>query len=155
MSKEYRLREMKKEDYDLVYELLSSTMGVCVRTNETPGALAMFLERNPGLSTVAVSGEKVVGCIMAGHDGRRGYLTHLAVDSQWRRQGIGTVLVSQTVVKLAFAGITRYHLDLLPDNGPGRLFWESLGWVRRMDIERFTFDLMSHKDHSENHQFAA
>ena len=75
---------------------------------------------------------------MAGHDGRRGYLQHLAVDTAYRRQGIGTELVGRSLAALAALGINKAHLFALEDNESGKRFWQSLGWKERRDVVLFS-----------------
>jgi ribosomal protein S18 acetylase RimI-like enzyme len=97
------------------------------------------LERNPGLSFVAVVDRVIVGCVMCGHDGRRGYLQHLAVSEPHRRLGIGTALVEACLAKLESLGIRKTHIDVLAENRQAHDFWRSRGWQKRDDIVKFSF----------------
>lgn len=133
------IRQMTIGDYEEVIGLLQGTPGVVVRDVDSKGAIAKYLERNPGLSFVAVEGERVVGCIMSGHDGRRGYLQHLAVVDGFRKQGIGKVLVEKCLEGLQKEGILKSHIDVLVVNETAALFWEKIGWKRRDDICRYSF----------------
>ncbi len=100
-----------------------------------------YLKRNPGLSFVAEQQGKVVGTIMAGHDGHRGFVQHLAVAAACRKQGIGSELVSRCMNALKEEGIQKSHLMLLVDNEVGKRFWKRLGWEFRTDIELHSFIL--------------
>jgi ribosomal protein S18 acetylase RimI-like enzyme len=101
------IRTMTIEDYVAVTELLTSTSGVRLRDADSGVATARYLARNPGLSFVAVVDEAIVGCVMCGHDGRRGYLQHLAVSPNYRRRGIGSALVDECLTHLATLGIVK------------------------------------------------
>jgi putative acetyltransferase len=93
-----------------------------------------YLQRNPGMSFVACSQDKIIGAILAGHDGRRGYIHHLAVHPRYRRLGIGRILVQHSLDALAKAGIQKCHLFLLNDNTGGLRFWQSAGWTFRKEL---------------------
>jgi ribosomal protein S18 acetylase RimI-like enzyme len=114
--------------------LWKKTEGIGLNESDTRVAVAAFLKRNPGLSAVATSGGRVVGAILCGHDGRRGYLHHLAVAKGWRRRGLGRSLVAFCLDGLHAAGIPKCNLFLFSDNYSGRTFWKRLGWQVRTDL---------------------
>ena len=126
-------------DYSEVISLLKSTAGVRLRDADSREATERYLARNTGLSFVAVEGGRLIGCVMCGHDGRRGYLQHLAVDSAHRRQGIGSSLVDRCVSALQEQGILKLHIDVLVNNTDAAAFWTRCGWQKRDDIQRFSF----------------
>jgi len=109
------------------------------RTADARPAVERYLARNPGLSFVARCGAQLVGCVLCGHDGRRGYLQHLAVDATYRRSGIGRQLVQHCLAKLQQLGIEKVHLDVLVDNKAAQQFWQHLGWSRRDDLQRYSW----------------
>lgn len=133
------LRTMEIADYDAVFGLFSATPGVTVREADSREATARYLTRNPGLSFVAVSGERVVGCLFGGQDGRRGYLQHLVVDADFRGRGIARRLVARCIGELESLGIRKSHVDVLIGNAEAQAFWSKLGWQKRDDILRFSF----------------
>lgn len=84
------IRQMAIEDYELVYDLWIHTPGMGLNTaDDSKEGIARYLKRNPTTCFVAESGDKVVGALLAGHDGRRGYLYHAAVLPEFQRQGAG------------------------------------------------------------------
>ena len=87
-SESILFRTMCLSDYPALIDLMARSPGVSVRDADSEAAIARFLDRNPGLSFVAERQGVLVGCLMGGHDGRRGYLHHLAVDIDCRRQGV-------------------------------------------------------------------
>lgn len=131
--------EMTMDDYDGVRELLSSTPGVALRAADSREATERYLTRNPGLSFVARSEGRIVACAMSGHDGRRGYLYHMAVDPAHRRRGVATALVRRCIAALSAVGIDKTHLDVIAENHLAQDYWTYLGWKRRDDIVRFSF----------------
>lgn len=132
------IRTMKMSDYDSVVELLRATPGVSVRDADSREATARYLERNPGLSFVAEHDSAVIGCVMSGHDGRRGYLQHLVVYPTFRRRGIANMLVARCLTELANLGIFKSHIDVFKANELARAYWESQGWELRTDTLRYS-----------------
>ncbi|MCA9270857.1 MAG: GNAT family N-acetyltransferase [Planctomycetales bacterium] len=129
------LRPMVVDDYDAVVALWRGTDGLGgVETHE---ALTRYLARNPGFSQVAVCGERVVGAILCGHDGRRGYIYRLTVAHDVRRRGLGRRLVDACLEKLREECIDHVTLFILKDNAAAAMFWTELGWVERVDLRTF------------------
>jgi ribosomal protein S18 acetylase RimI-like enzyme len=120
--------------YDEVYDLWANSPGVGLSGADTRDGIASYLKRNPSMSFVALSGRKVIGVILGGHDGRRGYIHHLAVNEPYRRQGVGTQLVEICLGALEGAGIQKCHLLIFHENEGGIAFWEAGGWTLRKDI---------------------
>jgi ribosomal protein S18 acetylase RimI-like enzyme len=133
------IETMTIADYDAVMALLRSSPGLALRTVDSRGATERYLARNPGLSFVARCAKRIVGCVMCGHDGRRGYLQHLAVDPEYQRRGIGTALVERCLAELSRLGIDKAHLDVLVANEPAHQYWTGRGWKRRDDIVRYSY----------------
>lgn len=134
-----KLVEFTLDRYDEAIALWRRTPGICVREADSREALARYLQRNPGLSFLAEADGLVVGSALAGHDGRRGYLQHVAVDTAHRNQGIAQQLVARCVAELARAGIEKVHLEVLATNAEGLAYWERRGWTLRNDICRYSF----------------
>lgn len=133
------IRPMTIDDYDAVIALLRATSGVSLRDADSRDATARYLDRNPGLSFVALDGAGIAGCIMSGHDGRRGYLQHLIVAPTHRRKGLAGALVDRCLAALRDAGIAKCHIDVFKTNTAAAAFWSSRGWKLRTDIDRYSF----------------
>jgi len=131
--------EMTIADFDDVLSLLRASPGIAIRGADSIEAMERYLVRNPGLSFVARCARRLVGCVMCGHDGRRGYLQHLAVDPSHHRRGIGTALVGRCLMGLKRLGIDKTHLDVFIANVAAQHYWSSRGWKRRDDIVRYSF----------------
>lgn len=123
------IREMQRTDYVAVRALWEQTENIGLNESDEEPATAGFLARNAGLSAVAtVADGRIVGALLCGHDGRRGYLHHLAVARDRRGEGIGKQLVEFAVAGLQLAGITKCNLFVLGDSHDARAFWEHHGW---------------------------
>lgn len=123
------------EQYDRVIALWDRSAGVGLSGADARDNIAAYLERNPGMSFIALDGEDVVGAILGGHDSRRGYIHHLAVDDRCRRQGIGRDLVDHCLAELKELGIQKCHLFIFHENQEGIAFWEANSWTLRQDIQ--------------------
>lgn len=120
--------------YAQVYALWQRCAGVGLSGSDSLQNIASYLERNPSMSFVASSDKRLVGAILCGHDGRRGYIHHLAVDENFRRRGIGRRLVERALSALREEGIQKCHLFIFHENEPGITFWQKIGWTSRQDI---------------------
>jgi N-acetylglutamate synthase len=130
------ISEMQADDYDEVAALWQATEGVGLDNDtDTREGIASCLSRNPGISHVARAEGEIVGAVLCGHDGRRGYLHHLAVAPQWRRQGIGRALVEACLVKLGSLGVRKCNIFFFADNELGETFWKQTGWNERSDLK--------------------
>lgn len=123
-------RAMTDEDCREVLEFWANTPGVQLHRNgdDTVEGITAYLARNPGFSFVAVHEGRIVGAILCGHDGRRGLIHHLAVDSRFRRAGIGKRLLRLAVEQLRTCGIRKSLLFVLKENDIGEAFYKSLYW---------------------------
>jgi ribosomal protein S18 acetylase RimI-like enzyme len=133
---EVLIRVMEPADYAAAADLWRRCVGVGLDPAETPEFVARFLERNPTLSAVAVAADgALVGAVLCGHDGRRGFLYHLAVDEPRRGQGIGSRLLGHCLDGLRGCGIAKCNIFLYADNDTGRAFWERKGFRHRHDLQ--------------------
>ncbi len=135
------IREFGLADYDQVMSLWHSCEGIGLSSADTPNAIRTYLDRNPRLSQVAEDTGRVVAAVLCGHDGRRGYLHHLAVHPSCRRRGIARRLVETCLVALRAEGIQKCHIFVFRDNPQGLDFWTHLGWTPRVDIGVASIDL--------------
>ena len=129
------IRKMLINDYDDVYALWMSCAGMGLNNlDDSREGIERFLKRNPDTCFVAVCDDKIVGVILVGNDGRRGYIYHTAVNSQYRKRGIARQLVEASMQELKRAGINKVALVVFDKNESGNLFWEKLGFTAREDL---------------------
>ena len=138
MQPDITTRVMTIADYDRVIELMRATPGVSIRDADSREATARYLARNPDLSFLAERDGQLIGCVLCGHDGRRGYLQHLIVLPEYRRQGIANALVECCLAQLEQLGIHKTHIDVFRTNELAQNYWESQGWQLRTDILRYS-----------------
>ena len=128
-------RVMTIHDYDGVYALWTGTAGMGLNAvDDCRAGIEAYLKRNPSTSFVAQENGRTVGAILAGHDGRRGFLYHAAVLPQYRRQGIGRRLVELAMAALDREGIQKAALVAYAQNQAGNRFWAAMGFTTREDL---------------------
>ncbi|HZE58816.1 MAG TPA: GNAT family N-acetyltransferase [Chthoniobacterales bacterium] len=128
MSDRVTTREFVMSDYDDVIALWEGVEGVEICEGDSRQEIAEYLKRNPGLSRVAILDNKIVGAALCGHDGRRGWIYHLAVAPTYRRQKVGNVLLESCMDALRAIDLKRAIILVAGDNPAGHDFWLRNGW---------------------------
>ena len=135
MNENICFRIMTIDDYNSVYALWMSCKNMGFNNlDDSREGIEKYLRRNPSTCFVAVDEASVVGVILSGHDGRRGFIHHLAVSEEYRRQGIASGLVKHALEALKAEGINKAALLAFNYNEPGNAFWESQGFTARDDV---------------------
>lgn len=130
-----KIRIMMIEDYEKVYDLWIHTVGMGLNmTDDSREGIAKYLLRNPNTCFVAEDNGEIVGVIMSGHDGRRGFIYHTTVKKEYREQGIGKKLVDSALAALEAEGIHKVALVAFEKNISGNIFWEKIGFTVRNDL---------------------
>lgn len=132
---------MDLANYPRLIDLWSKTENIGLSTADSADSIAVFLQRNPGLSFVALEDDKIIGAIMGGHDGRRGAIYHLAVDKEYRHQGVGHALLNHCLSAFVANGIERCHIHVYADNQSGLDFWQKNGWFTRPELTLLSKDI--------------
>lgn len=129
------IRKMIIEDYDNIYNLWINTPGIGVNdVDDSKEGISKYLSRNPNTCFVAENNGIIIGAIMSGHDGRRGFIHHTAVELSERRQSIGSQLVDFAIDALKKEGINKVALLAFNKNYNANAFWEKRGFVIREDL---------------------
>jgi ribosomal protein S18 acetylase RimI-like enzyme len=125
---EIQTREFRIDDYDSAVDLWKRAEGLDVAEGDDRETIRRFLKQNAGLSRVAIDGSIIVGAVLCGHDGRRGYIYHLAVDPAHQGRGLGKRLIDECLAGLKRVGLERANILVAKDNPRGREFWRRCGW---------------------------
>ncbi|MHA6482431.1 GNAT family N-acetyltransferase [Paenibacillus sp. strain BS8-2] len=134
------IRVMTIDDYDQLIALWERIEGLAISEADSRANIDMYLKRNAGLSLVYIAEGVLAGTILCGHDGRRGYLHHMAVLPQYRNQRIGQQMVELCMRSLEEEGIDKCHIFVLDDNETGQQFWSRTGWEKRSGFSVFSRD---------------
>jgi ribosomal protein S18 acetylase RimI-like enzyme len=122
------IRQFVLDDYDRAIALWSAVEGVEICEGDSREDIAEYLKRNPGLSRIAEANGTIVGAALCGHDGRRGWIYHLAVAREFRGQAVGKLLLDDCERGLRNAGLKRIIILVAADNPAGQQFWLRHGW---------------------------
>jgi ribosomal protein S18 acetylase RimI-like enzyme len=125
---------MSIADYDEVIAFWRGQKGIGLNESDSREQIAQFLARNPGMSLVVRNGRQLVGAVLAGHDGRRGYLYHLAVNPAYRQQGLGRQIVARCLREFHRLGLHKCNINVFGNNGSGQAFWKRIGFAGRQDL---------------------
>ncbi len=123
------IRAFTLRDTESVIALWQAT-GVTRSWNNPHLDIQRKLTVQPELFFVAVDGHDIVGTVMAGYDGHRGWLYYLASDPMRRGQGIGRALVTAAEDALLEMGCPKVQLMVRPDNDGVLGFYDTLGYER-------------------------
>jgi putative acetyltransferase len=129
------IEPMTIDCYEEVIAFWRAVEGIGMNDADERGCLKAYLARNPDMSFVAKARGRIIGTALCGHDGRRGYLNHLAVSEPHRNMGIGRRLTDHCLESLKKTGINKCHLFVYRSNTEGKRFWEGLGWTPRSDMQ--------------------
>ena len=134
---EYRIRKVTADDYDALYDLWNSTEQSRRALNpvdDSREGIGRYLKRNPDTCFAAVRGDRVIGVILTGHDGRRGIIHHMCVHPDFRRSGIASRLVAAAEEALKKEGILKVFGLVFIDNDAANAFWEKQGYSLRTNL---------------------
>jgi ribosomal protein S18 acetylase RimI-like enzyme len=121
-------RKFVLDDYDAAIALWKGVEGVEICEGDSREEIAEYLKQNPGLSRVAEADGEIVGVALCSHDGRRGWIYHLAVAQPYRRRKVGKLLIDDCVDELRKLGLKRAIILVAGDNPAGHQFWLQNGW---------------------------
>ena len=142
MEKKINIVPMVPEDYDDVRALWMTIRGFGIRAlDDSREDIERFIARNPTTSVVARDGDRIVGSILCGSDGRQGALYHVCVSKEYRRRGIGTQMVAFCMHQLRYMGINKVSLIAFTTNEAGNAFWNKIGWTRKTNVNYYEFEL--------------
>jgi ribosomal protein S18 acetylase RimI-like enzyme len=122
------IRPYQDTDEQAVIALWSEVLPDSAPHNDPATALRKKREFERDLFFVAVVDEAVVGTVMGGYDGHRGWVYSVAVGPRHRRQGIGAALVRRLETALGERGCLKVNLQVRASNAEVIAFYEKLGY---------------------------
>jgi ribosomal protein S18 acetylase RimI-like enzyme len=128
------MNDFEIEDYNdklhrgQVIELWQKAFGYSTARNAPALVIDKKLAIEDGLLFVGIKNGEVIGTVMAGYDGHRGWIYSLAVLSLYRKQGIGSALLSHAEQKLSLLGCMKINLQVLEGNEAAEKLYSSNGY---------------------------
>ena len=121
-------------DYEEVFALWQITSKRALSKADEKQEIESYLRRSEGMSKVAVVDGKIVGTVLASHDGRRGFIHHMAVLPDYRRKRIGHELAKSAIEAIKNQGIDKTHIFCYQNNTTGQSFWQDFGKPRFLPL---------------------
>jgi ribosomal protein S18 acetylase RimI-like enzyme len=128
-----QIREFQITDYNEIVGLWNSS-GLILRPGDDLDGIKLKLERDPELFLVAEDGHEIVGAVMGAWDGRRGWINHLAVKANRRREGIGGALIGELERRLFGKGAKKINAQIYQWNSNSLEFFKSIGYEVHSDL---------------------
>ncbi|MBN2044674.1 MAG: GNAT family N-acetyltransferase [Anaerolineales bacterium] len=130
----FTVSEMTNQDYEGVLALWKTSEAIILKKNDSKECIAKLLARNPGMSFVARDGVEYIGAVLCSHDGRTGYLSHLVVRKDHRREGVGRQLVGRCLYTLTGMGIHTCILLIMKETPQALNFWRKVDPAGRVNL---------------------
>lgn len=144
MTSQIQIRQFQfPADYQQVVDLWSSIeKGVRVGRSDTPTEIEKKIARDPDLFLVAECENQIIGSVIGGYDGRRGMVYHLAVNTEFRGQGIGSQLMDEVESRLREKGCLKCYLLVAGDNYEVGSYYQERGWQHMTDVHLYGKNLL-------------
>jgi ribosomal protein S18 acetylase RimI-like enzyme len=128
-----RIREFKIDDYPIIRELWEEA-SLELRPGDDLEDIKLKLKRDPDLFLVAEQADKILGSVIGGWDGRRGWIYHLAVSPDHQRKGIGAGLIRELEKRLTAKGARIVNAQVHKLNEKSSTFFKSMGYDERSHL---------------------
>lgn len=134
--------EMNLNIYKELIDFWKNSGGLWLSDDDNYDNLKIYLERNPELNFVVIHEEKIIATIKSSHDGRRGYIHHLAVKEEYRKKGIAKELIKICLKNLKKQGIKKVRVFVLDANKSAIEFWKHIGFEEQIyDYRTFKMNI--------------
>lgn len=140
-EKNYHIIPFTMKHYEGALSLWKGINGLGISSADDKENIRRYLKRNHGCSFVAIYNGIVIGTILGGHDGRRGYIHHMAVKNEFHKQGIGKELVKKSIEMLKKEGMEKCHIFVFKRNNEAKQFWQKLKWCTREELEIMSINI--------------
>ncbi|NLB17934.1 MAG: GNAT family N-acetyltransferase [Syntrophomonadaceae bacterium] len=140
-NKSPQIQRILPDDIEALQDFWKSVPGVGLGRGDDSESLRLFINKNPSSCLMIKGNHQIIGTVLGGFDGRRGYIYHLAVHPERRRRGLGKLLLEKVGLELKRLGVGKIHLFVLDENANGIEFYEHIGWTRRKDIQVMSYNL--------------
>jgi len=136
---EVLIRKFKISDYDQVINLWQlCQLPLKPEGRDSRWQLEQQIKLDQIIFLVAEKEGKVIGTVLASHDGRKGWINRLAVHPDARRQGLGTQLVKKAEEELEKQGLNLLAALIEEENSASRELFVRLGYEPHSEIIYFS-----------------
>lgn len=134
------IREMQNEDI-LTVQSLWISVGFEKCYSDQFDEVKRMITRNPELCLVLIKEQNIIGAVMGGFDGRRGWIHHLAIHPEHQKQGMGNLLMTELTNRFDRMGVVKLKLEILESNSSVINFYKSIGWNLRSELTTMSLTL--------------
>ena len=124
-----KIRSFTLRDQKAVVKLWNAS-GLVVPVNDPLEDIRRKLKVQPKLFLIAEKNGQVVGTVMGGYDGHRGWINYLAVKPKLQQSGIGRLLMEKIEIRLQKMGCPKINLQIRESNSSVAAFYERIGYSR-------------------------
>lgn len=135
MNNDYHIEFLDINDYEKLLLFWKSIKGLGIGLGDSKENIKKFIAKNPNSNFQIKKNGEVIGTILCGNDGRRGYIYHLAIHKNFRKQSLGSRLVNTVLNNLKKEGITKCHVMIFNENRDGLEFWKKVNFDERHDVQ--------------------
>lgn len=125
---EMSIRSYQSADRDAVVTLWQRCKLVAPQ-NDPLKDIRRKLQVNPEWLLVGEKNGRLVATCMAGYEGHRGWINYLAVDPEYRRQGLARQLMRAAETQLKAAGCPKINLQVRTSNQTALGFYQAIGFT--------------------------
>ena len=129
------VRTYQDSDHDAVVALWTAVFPNDPPWNEPNQFIRRKRDVQPDLFWVAEDGDELVGTVVAGYDGVRGWIYHLAVDPSKRGRGAARLLMATAEHSLEELGCPKINLQVRANNTGVVDFYKALGYVAEERVQ--------------------
>ncbi|OLS22820.1 MAG: Acetyltransferase YpeA [Candidatus Heimdallarchaeota archaeon LC_3] len=142
MSPNYvkKIRKMTRDDIPYVRKLWAKS-SIDLTLSDDSIELEKMISQNEEFCLVCEIDTIIISAVLGGFDGRRGWVHHLAVDPNYRRQQIGTFMMEKLMEKFIKADVVKVKLEILKSNIEVVEFYKQLNWDLRSDLVTMSYSL--------------
>jgi ribosomal protein S18 acetylase RimI-like enzyme len=137
-SRLMQIRLIEISDYENLVTFWQTMPGMRLVDADSRPDIDRYLNRNPGMCFLAEDNGLIVGTVLAGHDGRRGYLFHFAVAESHRGRTLAKDLLEKAFAALKAEGISRCYGFILSGNERAHKLAELTGWEKVDDFDVYS-----------------
>ena len=154
-SMNIRIRDMQVQDIPKVRNLWQS-VNIELTYSDKYEELERMIKHNPSLCLVLIKQgkdkksrkekeekeeEDIIGAVLGGFDGRRGWIHHLAVNPIYQRKNYGNIIMHELLQRFKDMGVVKLKLEVFRSNSGVINFYKKLGWDHRTDLTTMSFTL--------------
>jgi ribosomal protein S18 acetylase RimI-like enzyme len=139
----FKIRNMTKIDIPFVQQLWERS-GIDLTLSDSKIEIKRMINYNKNLCLVGIdtsNENKIVSAVLGGFDGRRGWVHHLAVDPNYRRKKLGTLLMEELLLRFKKLNVVKVKLEILRSNLDVVDFYKQQNWDYRDDLVTMSYNL--------------